>query len=118
MSMSSGREQISLTASVFNKDVAQGVDILADLVTNVPVGNLAKEKEGILRKIEEANHSTRRVIEDRLHACAFRDGPLGFSETWRFEGIDALTSAHLQGFVDANYTADRMVLAASGPLKH
>jgi len=74
--------------------------------------------EGILRNLEETNHSTRQVIEDRLHACAFRDGPLGFSQTGPFEGIEALTSDNLQAFVNANYTADKMVLAAAGPMKH
>lgn len=118
MSMSSGREQTSISMSVMNKDLAQGFDILADLVTNVPVGNLAKEKEGILRKLEEGNHSTRSVIEDRLHACAFRDYSLGFSTTGPFEGIERLTSEHLQSFVDTNYTADKIAIVAAGPMKH
>lgn len=118
MSMSSGREQTSFTMSVFNKDLAQGVDILSDIVTNVPVGNLAKEKEGILRNLEETNHSTRSVIDDRLHACAFRDYSLGFSATGPFDGIGSLTSDHLKSFVDSNWTADNMVIAAAGPLAH
>merc|ERR1712113_225297 len=90
----------------------------SDIVTNVPVGNLAKEKEGILRRLEMANVSTRSVIEDRLHQCAFRDGPLGFSATGPFDGIDGLSADHVQAFVNANYTADKMVIAAAGPMKH
>jgi len=79
---------------------------------------LAKEKEGILRKLDEREVPTRQVIDDRLHACAFRDGPLGFSAVGPFEGIGNLTEAHLKAYVDANFTAENMVIAASGPLKH
>jgi len=118
MSMTTGREQTSYTISVPNKDLAQGVDILADIVTSPPIGNLEKEKEGILRTLEEAEKPTRAVINDRLHSCAFRDCSLGFSGVGPFEGAEALTQAHLASYVDANYTADKMVLAAAGPMKH
>jgi len=63
-------------------DLKQGIDILADLVTGVPVGNLSKEKESILRKLEENEVSTRAVVEDRLHMCAFRD------YAWAFQVSD------------------------------
>merc|ERR1719382_533509 len=118
ISMSSGREQSSYTISVLKGDVKQGMDILADLVTAPPVGNLAKEKEGILRSLDETEVPTRQVIDDRLHACAWRDYALGFSGVGPFEGINSLSEAHLKSYVDANYTAENMVVAASGPMKH
>merc|ERR1719284_920546 len=104
--------------SVMKGDVKQGVDILADLVTAPGLANLAKEKEAILRKLEETEVPTRAVIDDRLHTCAFRDYALGFSGVGPFEGIGSLSEAHLKAYVDANYTAENMVIAASGPMKH
>lgn len=118
MKMSLGREQTSFMMTMGNTDLAQGVDILSDLVTNVPVANLEKEKEAILRKLEETDQPTRKVIEDRLHACAFRDCSLGFSTVGPYDGIGRMTSDHLKAYVDANFTADNMVIAASGPMKH
>jgi len=91
---------------------------LADLVTAPGLGNLAKEKEAILRKLDEREVPTRAVIDDRLHTCAFRDYALGFSGVGPFEGIGNLSEAHVKSYVDANYTAENMVIAASGPLKH
>merc|ERR1712014_464006 len=61
---------------------------------------------------------TRAVIDDRLHACAFRDYSLGFSTTGPFDGIEGLTQAHLKQYIDSNYTAEKMVVAASGGIKH
>jgi len=118
LNMSAGREQSSFTMSLFNKDLKQGVDILADLVTAPALGNLAKEKEAILRKLEEREVPTRAVIDDRLHASAFRDYALGFSTVGPFEGIEGLNEAQLKAYVDANYTAENMVIAAAGPMKH
>jgi len=118
LQVTSGREQSSYTISVCNKDVAQGVDILADLVNNPAIGNLDKEKAGILRSLEETEKSTRAVLDDRLHACAFRDIALGFSTIGPFDGLESITQDHLQAFLGANYTADKMVIAAAGPMEH
>mmetsp|Transcript_32827 Transcript_32827/g.69889 ORF Transcript_32827/g.69889 Transcript_32827/m.69889 type:complete len:467 (+) Transcript_32827:58-1458(+) len=118
LAMSAGREQTAYTLSLFNKDLTQGVDILADLVTDVPTANLSKEKEGILRNLEQLEKPTRAVIDDRLHKCAFRDYSLGFSGIGPFEGVETLTEDHLKSYVDTNFTAEKMVIAASGPMKH
>jgi len=113
-----GREQSSYTMSVMKGGVAQGVDILADLVTNVPTANLAKERETILRNLEEREVSTRAVVEDRLHICAYRDYALGFPTAGPFDGIEGLNENHLKHFVDSNFTASNMVIAAAGPVSH
>jgi len=118
LSHSGGREQSSYTMSVMKGDVKQGVDILADIVNGLPVGNLGKEKEGILRNLAEREVPTRSVVDDRLHACAFRDYALGFSAVGPFDGIEGLTEAHLKSYLDTNYTAENMVIAATGPVAH
>jgi processing peptidase subunit beta len=118
LAVDAGREQTSYTMSVMKSDLKQGVNILADVVTSLPISNLAKEKEGILRTLEEREVPTRQVIDDRLHTCAFRDYALGFPGVGPFDGIESLTEAHLKAFIDANYTAENMVVAAAGPVKH
>lgn len=118
LSMNAGREQSSYRMNLMKGDLKQGVDILADMVTAPGLGNLAKEKEAILRCLDEREVPTRAVIDDRLHTCAFRDYALGFSSVGPFEGIGNLSEAHLKSFVDTNFTAQNMVIAASGALKH
>jgi processing peptidase subunit beta len=118
LNFSSGREHSSYQLSCFKSDLKQGVDMLGDLVTNVPVGNLAKNKDAILRNIEEGDQPTRAVIEDRLHLCAYRDCSLGLSAVGPFDGIGNLTTAHLQSYVSSNYTAGNTVLVATGAVDH
>lgn len=118
LSATVGREQSAFQMSVFNSDLKQGVDILGDIVTATPVSNFSKEKEGIIRRLEERDVPTRQVIDDRLHACAFRDGPLGFSACGPYENLENLTEAQLKAYVDENYTGQNIVVAAAGPQKH
>jgi len=113
-----GREQSSFNMTVFKQDLAQGVDILSDMVTKPALANYGKEKQNILRKLEETEQDTRKVIDDRLHACAFRDYSLGFSSTGPFENIENLSQEKLKAHFESNFTADKMVLAASGAVKH
>eukprot|EP00928_Gymnodinium_smaydae_P014275 TRINITY_DN151_c0_g1_i5.p1 TRINITY_DN151_c0_g1~~TRINITY_DN151_c0_g1_i5.p1 ORF type:complete len:497 (-),score=119.01 TRINITY_DN151_c0_g1_i5:85-1494(-) len=118
LSATVGREQTAFTMALPGADVKQGVDILSDLVTSPGLGNLAREKEGILRALEEADQPNRTVLDDRLHQCAFRDCALGFSAVGPFDGIETLSEDAVKSYVGANYTADRIVLAAVGPGKH
>jgi mitochondrial-processing peptidase subunit beta len=112
------REHTNFTMNVFNKDLAQAVDILGDLVTAPGIAHLEKERQNILRKLEESDQPTRKVIEDRLHACAFRDCSLGFATVGPFEGIENLTQEHLKHYLAKNYVADKLVISASGSFKH
>jgi len=118
LSMTAGREQSSYKMSLPAADLAQGVDILSDIVTKMPVGNLDRDKESILRNIEEAEKPNKQVLDDRLHMCAFRDGALGFSSVGPFDGIESLSPEHFASYLSANYTGSNMVLAAVGPMKH
>jgi processing peptidase subunit beta len=112
-----GREMTSFEMSMPGGDVSKGVDILVDIANN-PGANLSKEKARTLRSLEETEQSTRAVLDDRLHTCAFRDCSLGFSTAGPFDGIESMSDATLQSYTSSNYTAEKMVLAAVGPLKH
>jgi processing peptidase subunit beta len=118
MDVDVGREQSSYTITTGSKDMKQGFDILADVVTDPAIGSLEKQKEGILRALADEDAPTRSVIEDRLHTCAFRDYSLGHSCIGPFDGIETLTQTHLKGYMDENYTGNNLVIAASGAVKH
>jgi len=113
-----GREQTSFSMSVCKSDAKQALDIVSDLTTGMAVEGFDKHKSSILRSLDETDKSTRDVINDRLHLCAFRDCALGYSTVGPFEGVDALTSAQLKSYLSSSYTADNIVVSAVGPLSH
>ncbi|KAK7271312.1 hypothetical protein RJT34_27099 [Clitoria ternatea] len=61
---------------------------------------------------------TEEVIFDHLHATAFQYTPLGRTILGPAQNIKTITKDHLQNYIQAHYTAPRMVIAASGAVKH
>ena len=61
---------------------------------------------------------TQEVVFDHLHAAAYRHQALGRTILGPEENINSLKQEDLQKYIQQNYTAPRMVLAASGGVEH
>mmetsp|Transcript_98765 Transcript_98765/g.180655 ORF Transcript_98765/g.180655 Transcript_98765/m.180655 type:complete len:474 (-) Transcript_98765:79-1500(-) len=114
------REQTVYYAKCFKDDLGQGVDILADILqhSTLDQDHLNFERSVILREMEEVEKTVEEVIFDRLHLTAFHNSPLGFTILGPVENIQSITRDQLRDYIQTNYTADRMVLAAAGPVDH
>ncbi|KAI4339672.1 hypothetical protein MLD38_024587 [Melastoma candidum] len=114
------REQTTYYAKVMDKDVNQALDILADILQNsrFEENRITRERDVILREMEEVEGQTEEVIFDHLHATAFQYSPLGRTILGPAQNIKTITKAHLQNYIKTHYTAPRMVIAASGAVKH
>ena len=114
------REQTVYFANVHKGGLKQGVDILADVVQNSTLSPRAIEEERgvILREMEEVEKSMEEVLLDRLHSTSFRDSTLGYTILGPEENILSIKREHIVNYINENYTADRMVLVAAGPVEH
>ncbi|GKU97286.1 hypothetical protein SLEP1_g10453 [Rubroshorea leprosula] len=114
------REQTTYYAKVLDKDVFKALDILADILQNSAFDEKAiiRERDVILREMEAVEAQTEEVIFDHLHATAFQYTPLGRTILGPAQNIKTITKAHLQDYIQTHYTAPRMVIAASGAVKH
>ena len=114
------REQTVYFARVFKNDLKQGVDILGDILQNSTLDPHAIEQERgvILREMEEIDKTTEEVLLDKLHLACFRDSSLGYTILGPEENIRSIKREHLKSYIDTNYSADRMVVAAAGPVRH
>ena len=114
------REQTVYFANVHPGDLKQGVDILADVLQNSVLAPRAIEEERgvILREMEEVEKSMEEVLLDRLHLTSFRDSSLGYTILGPEENILSIKREHITNYIKENYTADRMVLVAAGPVDH
>ncbi|XP_061354686.1 probable mitochondrial-processing peptidase subunit beta, mitochondrial [Gastrolobium bilobum] len=114
------REQTTYYAKVTDKDVPKALDILADILQNSKFDNnrISRERDVILREMEEVEGQTEEVIFDHLHATAFQYTPLGRTILGPAQNIKTITKDHLQNYIQTHYTAPRMVIAASGAVKH
>ncbi|CAM8991201.1 unnamed protein product [Rhodiola kirilowii] len=114
------REQTTYYAKVLDKDVGKALDILSDILQNSKFdeARISRERDVILREMEEVEGQTEEVIFDHLHATAFQYTPLGRTILGPAQNIKTITKAHLQNYIQTHYTAPRMVISASGNVKH
>eukprot|EP00812_Abedinium_dasypus_P010429 NODE_404_length_1595_cov_285.521429.p1 GENE.NODE_404_length_1595_cov_285.521429~~NODE_404_length_1595_cov_285.521429.p1 ORF type:complete len:404 (-),score=116.82 NODE_404_length_1595_cov_285.521429:367-1533(-) len=114
------REQTAYYAKCFKDDLAQGVDILADILQHSKLDETAinHERGVILREMEEVEKTVEEVIFDRLHLTAFHESPLGYTILGPVENIQSITQKQLKTYIRTNYTADRIVVVAVGQIDH
>ncbi|KAH7532711.1 probable mitochondrial-processing peptidase subunit beta, mitochondrial isoform X1 [Ziziphus jujuba] len=114
------REQTTYYAKVLDKDVNNALGILADILQNSKFdeNRISRERDVILREMEEVEGQTEEVIFDHLHATAFQYTPLGRTILGPAQNIKTITKEHLQNYIQTHYTAPRMVVVASGAVKH
>ncbi|CAB3997972.1 mitochondrial-processing peptidase subunit beta-like, partial [Paramuricea clavata] len=110
------REQTVYYAKSFRKDMAQAVDILADIIQHSKLGEqeIERERGVILREMQEVDSQLEEVIFDHLHATAYQGTALGRTILGPTENIKSIKRDDLLAYINKHYSAPRMVLAAAG----
>jgi len=114
------REQTVYYAKVLKKDVPKAVELLSDLLQNSTFSQAAveREREVILREMEEVDNQIEEVVFDRLHEVAYVGTPLARTILGPKENIKSIMADDIVKYIKTHYTAPRMVLAASGAVNH
>lgn len=114
------REQTTYYAKTLANDVPKALDILADILQNSVFDEkrIENERHVILREMQEVEGQIEEVIFDHLHATAFQYTPLGRTILGPAENVKAITKKNIQDYIATHYSAPRMVIAASGAVKH
>jgi len=107
-------------AKVLKKDVPKAVELLSDILTNSTFSAAAVERERdvILREMEEVESITEEVIFDMLHECAYIGTPLARTILGPEANINSISADDIKAYIGTHYTAPRMVFAASGAVEH
>ncbi|KAI3696331.1 hypothetical protein L1987_79344 [Smallanthus sonchifolius] len=114
------REQTTYYAKVLGGDVPKALDILSDILQNSTFEEklINRERGVILREMEQVEALDEEVIFDHLHATAFQYTPLGRTILGPAENIRKITKKDIQDYISTHYSAHRMVISASGAVKH
>jgi len=114
------REQTVYYAKVMKQDVPKAVEMLSDILLNSTFSQAAVERERdvILREMEEVDSQIEEVVFDRLHEVAYVGTPLARTILGPEENIKSIMADDIVKYVTTHYTAPRMVLAASGAVDH
>lgn len=117
LDVTAGRETLSYTMSVGKESAKAGFELLSDLVANPNLEAFDASKSAMVAELGDLELSTRDILMDRLHLCAFRDSTLGYSKV-EVEGLPALTKASVSAYHASIMGANKIVVAADGPVKH
>lgn len=114
------REMTAYYCRVLGDDVALALDVVSDIVLN-PVfarDEIEVERGVILSEIGQALDTPDDIIFDWLQGVSYPGQPLGRSILGPEERVSSFQREDLSAFVDENYSADQMVLAAAGAVDH
>lgn len=114
------REQTVYYGRSLKEDVPAMTELIADILQNSEISDAAvdRERDVILREMEEIDQIQEEVVFDYLHGTAFQDSPLAKTILGPVENIRSLTSADLKNYVAEHYKPHRMVLTAAGDVDH
>lgn len=114
------RENTVFFARAFRNDVSAAVDLVADIIQNPNIDTYAmdRERDVILKEMEEVDLQHTELVFDKLHQMAFRGTSLGRSIIGPEENVRNLTKDDLTQFIRTHYTADKMVFVGTGAVDH
>jgi len=97
-----------------------GVNVLSDLILNplFKKEELEREKGVIIEEIKEIEDTPSDIIHDYFNQELYPGHPLGRPIQGTVENVKLIDIKQLKNFVKTYYTADRLVIAASGRVKH
>lgn len=114
------REQTAYYIKILKEHVPLAVDIISDILQNslIATSELEKERAVVLQEIGRRNDTPDDLIFEEAQAVAFSNQALGMSVLGPSEIVGVMPREVLANYVKENYVPARMVLAASGNLKH
>jgi predicted Zn-dependent peptidase len=107
-------------ARLMAEHLAKGVEVLSDLIVNPRFDGqeLEREKGVIIEEIKEIEDNPGDIIHDYFTEQLFPDHPLGRPIQGTVENVRAFTSEQLIEFIKNHYTAERLLIVASGRVDH
>ncbi|KAK3028887.1 hypothetical protein RJ639_039896 [Escallonia herrerae] len=112
---SASKEQMVYTYDALKTYVPEMVELLIDCVRN-PLfldWEVNEEIEKVKAEVKELSNNPEGLLFEAIHSAGF-SGALANPLLARESAVDRLSSTILEEFVAENYTASRLVLAASG----
>ncbi|KAK1415999.1 hypothetical protein QVD17_31787 [Tagetes erecta] len=120
LDVATSREQTVYTAKVMAGDWPKALEILSDMLQNSTFDEkqINDERHTIMDEWVESKNALNYVLFDRLQAAAFQHDPLGWTVLGPARNIMDMTKKDIQDYHSTHYAAHRMVISASGAVKH
>jgi predicted Zn-dependent peptidase len=114
------RDTTMFHARLLARDLALGVDLIADLVTGArfDADDIVREKEVVLQELGEARDTPDDIVFDHLQEAAYPDQALGRSILGDETSLARITRDDLIAWQADHYAPQRLTLVAAGKVDH
>ncbi|OYZ14747.1 MAG: peptidase M16 [Sphingomonadales bacterium 28-64-96] len=114
------RDTTMFHARLLARDLALGVDLIADLVSGArfDADDIVREKEVVLQELGEARDTPDDIVFDYLQEAAFPEQALGRSILGDEASLARITRDDLLGWQADHYAPQRLTLVAAGKVDH
>lgn len=114
------RENTCFLAKIIDIQLPRAVEILADLVFNARFdeSDIVKEKKIVIDEINEVKDTPSDVVHDIFAQSIFGKHSLGKPILGTLKTVKGLSREKMLEFRDKNYLRNKMLVVASGNLKH
>ncbi len=120
MNAYTGKDVTAYYVRLLKEDQALGLEILADILQDSQMfpDELAREKGVIVQEINMQNDTPDELIYDHFSMTAFPNQALGRPILGTAQTVRGISSEQLSGYMHRRYTADRIIISASGAVSH
>jgi len=120
LNAATGLETTAYFSRVLAGDIGLALDILGDILQRPRHADdeLEREREVILQEIAATRDSPDEIAYELLQEAAFPDQAIGRPILGTAKSVKGFEPADLRRFMQANYSANRMVLSAAGKVDH
>ncbi len=114
------REHTCYHARVLDEHLPDAVSLLSDIAARatLPAREVIKERSVISEEIKDAEDTPNDAVHDLYTNSLWPGHAVGRPIMGSIKTVNAVTRGTLTGYRKRHYTADRIVVAASGGLKH
>src|SRR5580704_2554699 len=115
-----GVEMTAYYARVLKEDIALGIDVLADILSQPSFDpeEITREKNVIVQEIGAVDDTPDDLVFEHLQATAFAGQPVGRSILGTRATVRSFDAKRLRAYLARNYRAPGMVVAAAGAVHH
>jgi predicted Zn-dependent peptidase len=114
------KEHTCYYARVLDEHVELAIDVLSDLALNplFPAKELEKEKGVVLEELKQIEDDPDDIIHDYFEKAIYGEHPLGMPVIGTEKSVKNFNRRQLLQYCKQHYTADNLVVAVAGNVRH
>ena len=120
MNAFTGQEMTGFHAKILKEHLPLAIDVISDMLQNATFDSVEfdRERKVVIQEIKMVNDSPDDYISDLFQFTCFNNERLGSPILGFEEGILSYTPDDIRNYMNTNYSIDKMVLVASGNVRH